>query len=243
MVRSAADATSGPFQKRCQSRSASRRCGSGTVFRKWGLTPRRARGSFFFVWRMRCPGAPCALFAACLLAACASAPVEVAAPPAPPAPKPAPRDEATAAAIEPCLPASTAAPTTARATNTAIPLDTLLFFGIKPDMTVVEVWPGAGGWYTEVLAPLLAERGKLYAAMMPPMPDNAYVTASAQELRGQARRAAGSLWPGRSHFARAGQFRHRTAGQRRPGRDVPQRPQLDEPRFCSRRPLRRCIAR
>jgi predicted methyltransferase len=45
-------------------------------------------------------------------------------------------------------------------------------------MTVVEVWPGAEGWYTEVLAPLLADRGKLYVAQVPPMPGNAYVTVS-----------------------------------------------------------------
>jgi predicted methyltransferase len=45
------------------------------------------------------------------------------------------------------------------------PKDTLLFFGIKPDSTVVEVWPGVG-WYTEILAPLLRERGKLYAAQL-----------------------------------------------------------------------------
>jgi predicted methyltransferase len=32
------------------------------------------------------------------------------------------------------------------------PLDTLLFFGIKPDMTVVEVWPGARGWYAFVVS-------------------------------------------------------------------------------------------
>ena len=47
------------------------------------------------------------------------------------------------------------------------PKDTLLFFGIRPNMTVVEVWPGAG-WYTEILAPLLRERGKLYAAQLDP---------------------------------------------------------------------------
>jgi predicted methyltransferase len=46
-------------------------------------------------------------------------------------------------------------------------------------MTVVEAWPGAGGWYTEVLAPLL-HAGKLYAAMMRPAPGNEYV---AQALR------------------------------------------------------------
>ena len=40
------------------------------------------------------------------------------------------------------------------------PKETLKFFGLKPDMTVVEVGPGAG-WYTEILAPVLAQRGKL----------------------------------------------------------------------------------
>ena len=38
------------------------------------------------------------------------------------------------------------------------PLDTLLFFGIRPDMTVAEIWPGPDGWYTEILAPLQARR-------------------------------------------------------------------------------------
>jgi len=43
------------------------------------------------------------------------------------------------------------------------PAETLTFFGIRPDMTVVEVWPG-GGWYTEILAPYLRQSGKLYVA-------------------------------------------------------------------------------
>jgi predicted methyltransferase len=43
------------------------------------------------------------------------------------------------------------------------PKETLLFFGIRPDMTVVEVWPSAG-WWTEILAPLLKDEGKYYAA-------------------------------------------------------------------------------
>lgn len=42
------------------------------------------------------------------------------------------------------------------------PSETLAFFGLKPTMTVVEIWPG-GGWYTEILAPYL-RGGKLYAA-------------------------------------------------------------------------------
>lgn len=44
------------------------------------------------------------------------------------------------------------------------PAETLAFFGIKPDMTVVEIWPGGKGWYTEILAPYLRKEGKLYAA-------------------------------------------------------------------------------
>jgi predicted methyltransferase len=46
------------------------------------------------------------------------------------------------------------------------PAETLAFFGIEPDMTVVELWPGRG-WYTEILAPYLREKGKLYAAHFP----------------------------------------------------------------------------
>ncbi len=40
------------------------------------------------------------------------------------------------------------------------PSETLTFFGLRDDMTVVELSPG-GGWYTAVLAPVLAEKGKL----------------------------------------------------------------------------------
>ncbi len=44
------------------------------------------------------------------------------------------------------------------------PLETLTFFDVKPDMTVVEIWPGGAGWYTEILAPYLKDHGTLYAA-------------------------------------------------------------------------------
>ncbi|MEH6669274.1 class I SAM-dependent methyltransferase [Halopseudomonas sp.] len=46
------------------------------------------------------------------------------------------------------------------------PQATLEFFGIREDHTVVEIWPGQG-WYTEVLAPLLHDEGKLIAAHFP----------------------------------------------------------------------------
>ncbi len=40
------------------------------------------------------------------------------------------------------------------------PVETLLFFGIEPDMNVLELTPGRG-WYTEILAPYLRDAGKL----------------------------------------------------------------------------------
>lgn len=43
------------------------------------------------------------------------------------------------------------------------PMETLRFFGLQPAMTVVEFWPGSG-WYTEILAPYLAEGGGKYIA-------------------------------------------------------------------------------
>ena len=46
------------------------------------------------------------------------------------------------------------------------PYETLTFFGIKPTMTVVELVPG-GGWYTEILAPYLREKGKYIGAGSP----------------------------------------------------------------------------
>ncbi len=44
------------------------------------------------------------------------------------------------------------------------PLQTLEFFGLRDDMRVLELLPG-GGWYTRVLAPVLADNGKLYVAL------------------------------------------------------------------------------
>ncbi|MCA9689572.1 MAG: class I SAM-dependent methyltransferase [Myxococcales bacterium] len=40
------------------------------------------------------------------------------------------------------------------------PKETLQFFGVTRSSTVVELWPG-GGWYTEILAPLVRDEGKL----------------------------------------------------------------------------------
>tara|TARA_B100000579_G_scaffold38126_1_gene26658 strand:+ start:2108 stop:2890 length:783 start_codon:yes stop_codon:yes gene_type:complete len=47
------------------------------------------------------------------------------------------------------------------------PLETLSFFGLESDMTVVELSPG-GGWYTEILAPYLKDSGDLIVAHFNP---------------------------------------------------------------------------
>ncbi|MDP1907928.1 MAG: methyltransferase domain-containing protein [Hyphomicrobium sp.] len=46
------------------------------------------------------------------------------------------------------------------------PAATLAFFDVKPNHSVVEIWPG-GGWYTEILAPYLAQGGGAYIAAAP----------------------------------------------------------------------------
>ncbi len=45
-----------------------------------------------------------------------------------------------------------------------LPLQTLKFFGLKDDMKVVELLPG-GGWYSKLLAPVLAEKGDFSVAV------------------------------------------------------------------------------
>lgn len=44
------------------------------------------------------------------------------------------------------------------------PVDTLKFFGLRDDMKIIELIPG-GGWYTKLLAPVVRENGKFYAAL------------------------------------------------------------------------------
>ena len=44
-----------------------------------------------------------------------------------------------------------------------MPVETLEFFGLRDDMKVIELFPG-GGWYTQILAPVLAENGEFYVA-------------------------------------------------------------------------------
>ncbi len=65
------------------------------------------------------------------------------------------------------------------------PKETLQFFGVEPDMAVVEVWPG-GGWYTQILAPYLkSDGGKLYAAGFSPDGASERVRESLAAFRSQ----------------------------------------------------------
>ena len=50
------------------------------------------------------------------------------------------------------------------------PKETLQFFGVQPDQTVIEITPAAG-WYTEILAPLLHDNGHYIAAVEAPTAD------------------------------------------------------------------------
>ncbi len=47
------------------------------------------------------------------------------------------------------------------------PLQTLEFFGVQPQQTVIEITPG-GGWYAEILAPYLRGHGRYVAAVVDP---------------------------------------------------------------------------
>jgi predicted methyltransferase len=62
------------------------------------------------------------------------------------------------------------------------PAETLAFFGLRPEMTVVEINPGAG-WYTEILAPFLRDRGRLLLAAPSLQSDSDYERRSAERLQ------------------------------------------------------------
>ena len=62
------------------------------------------------------------------------------------------------------------------------PKETLLFFGIRPEMKVLEVWPEPG-WYTEILAPLLRAKGTYYAGVIAVDPANKHATQRLEEFR------------------------------------------------------------
>lgn len=64
------------------------------------------------------------------------------------------------------------------------PSETLAFFGITREMTVLELSPG-GGWYTEILAPYLRGHGHLIAAIPTEDSPNEYRRTSGLAFRAQ----------------------------------------------------------
>jgi predicted methyltransferase len=62
------------------------------------------------------------------------------------------------------------------------PRETLEFFGLRQDMAVMEVSPGGGGWYTEVLAPVLREHGEYVAASFDPNSTSEYAKTNSKKF-------------------------------------------------------------
>jgi predicted methyltransferase len=113
------------------------------------------------------PAAP-ALAALALLAACATGPAgrDLAPPPE--------TDAATLATLDRVIAGDHRPPANRARDVWRHPKQTLQFFGLRQDMTVLEIWPGGGGWYTEILAPVLRERGRYIAAGFDPNTDSQY---------------------------------------------------------------------
>ncbi|MCK9193115.1 MAG: methyltransferase [Nevskia sp.] len=70
---------------------------------------------------------------------------------------------ASAATLEEAIKGPQRTPDYAQRDRYRHPEETLSFFGVKPNMAVVEIWPGSG-WYSEILAPYLRDHGKYYVA-------------------------------------------------------------------------------
>jgi predicted methyltransferase len=87
------------------------------------------------------------------------------------APQVTPDTSGTDAALTQALKGSWRAPANAARDQYRHPRETLEFFGLKPDMTVVQLWPG-NGWYTEILAPVLRDHGQLIDAAVPAKGDS-----------------------------------------------------------------------
>jgi predicted methyltransferase len=103
-----------------------------------------------------------------VVVACGGSSPPANAPAAPVAEGPAPVvDPATDAKLGAAIASSARPPAEVARDKFRHPAETLEFFGLRQDMTVVELWPG-GGWYTAILAPLLADKGKLVVTNMDP---------------------------------------------------------------------------
>lgn len=76
----------------------------------------------------------------------------------PPPAQPAPTAAATPPSLEKVIAGEWRSPADRARDRWRHPQESLNFWGLKPGMTVVEFWPGAG-WYTDILAPFLEQTG------------------------------------------------------------------------------------
>ena len=120
-----------------------------------------------------------ALAASALLAGCAAAPPE---PPGPESPPPMTAEE-TAVLLDAAIAGEHRSDANRARDAWRHPKETLLFFGLRADMAVMEIWPGAGGWYMEILAPVLRERGRYVAAQWDPASDSQFVQDALKAFR------------------------------------------------------------
>ncbi|MEO8001397.1 MAG: methyltransferase [Arenimonas sp.] len=67
------------------------------------------------------------------------------------------------------------------------PKETLRFFGIKPDDTVVEITPSTG-WYSEVLAPLVKNKGRYFGVVTDPAKTSSDASRASNEKQNKALR-------------------------------------------------------
>ena len=94
----------------------------------------------------------CAALLACAGAACASIQPGIIA-----------LDGEDQAALKAAIAAPSRTPANVARDRYRHPYETLSFFGVEADDTVVEIWPG-GGWYAEILAPYVIQGGGTYYA-------------------------------------------------------------------------------
>lgn len=90
--------------------------------------------------------------------------------------------ETTARALDVVLAGNQRAPSDRSRDSYRHPKGTLLFFGIRPGMRVLQVWPEPG-WYTEIIAPLLQARGRYIGAVIAPDPGSRFLAARLADYR------------------------------------------------------------
>jgi predicted methyltransferase len=134
------------------------------------------------------------LFVGLATVACGGSPAQPPASPAPASLAPAPPvDPATDAKIVQSLAGAQRTDAERARDVYRHPRETLAFFGLRENMTVVEIAPG-GGWYTAVLAPVLREHGKLFVVGGDPAGDpKSEGTRDAQALMARIQKSPGTL--------------------------------------------------